>query len=145
SRCSEQVSLKEMKRFLAIALGVLLLAPACSDPVPPPTPIPAPPTIPETFTGTVLPLGTSVNNFTVQQVGIMQVTLTAVSPAAAVGVGVGTPSGGNCLLLDNLTIVAGADAQLQGTATVPGTFCVSVFDAGNLVEAVNYTVLVRHS
>jgi len=138
---------KTMKAILAVVLGLGLAlgASACSDPTPPTTPTPAPPTIPETFTGTVLPLGTSVNTFLVQRVGTIQVSLDAVTPPASVGIGVGTPSGANCLLLDNLTVVAGPNAQMTGTATVIGNFCVSVFDAGNLVEAVNYTVSVLHS
>src|SRR5437868_14711710 len=133
-----------MKGFIALALGAALFVSACSDPTPPATPSPAVPTIPETFTGTVLPLGNSTNTFTVQQVGIIQVSLTSVSPAASVGLGVGTPSGANCLLLDNLTVVAGPNAQMAGTATVTGRFCGSVFDPGNLVEPVNYTVVVLH-
>ena len=139
--------MKTMKAILAVVLGLGLAlgASACSDPTPPTTPTPAPPTIPETFTGTVLPLGTSVNTFLVQRVGTIQVSLDAVTPPASVGIGVGTPSGANCLLLDNLTVVAGPNAQMTGTATVIGNFCVSVFDAGNLVEAVNYTVSVLHS
>jgi len=136
---------KTMKQILAVALGLALTASACSDPPVPVTPTPAPPTIPETFTGVVLPLGTSVNTFLVQRVGTIQVSLTSLSPPASVGIGVGTPSGANCLLLDNLTVVAGPNAQMTGTATVVGNFCVSVFDAGNLVEAVNYTVSVLHS
>jgi hypothetical protein len=136
---------KTMKHILAVVLGLALSASACSDPVAPATPTPAPPTIPETFTGVVLPLGTSVNTFLVQRVGTIQVSLTSLSPPASVGIGVGTPSGASCLLLDNLTVVAGPNAQMTGTATVVGNFCVSVFDAGNLVEAVNYTVSVLHS
>jgi len=137
--------LKTMKRLLAGALCAALCTIGCGDPVAPATPTPATPTIPETFTGTVLPLGTSMNTFTVQQIGLIQVSLTGVTPSASVGIGVGTPSGANCLLLDNLTVVAGPTAQMSGTATVTGTFCVAVFDPGNLVEAVNYTVVVLHS
>lgn len=134
-----------MKHILAVVIGVALFAPACSDPAAPATPTPATPTISETFTGTLLPLNSSMNTFTVQQIGGIQVTLISVSPPASVGIGVGTPSGASCLLLDNLTVVAGPNVQMTGTATVAGTFCVSVFDAGNLVESVNYTVSVLHS
>jgi hypothetical protein len=137
--------LKTMKWFLPLLVGVVLAMAACADPAAPATPTPAAPTIPETFTGTVLPLGTSMNTFTVQRIGGIQVSLTSISPAASVGIGVGTPSGANCLLIDNLTVVAGPNAQMTGTATITGSFCVSVFDPGNLVEAVNYTVVVLHS
>jgi hypothetical protein len=134
-----------MKRFLPLLLVVALVFPGCHDPVAPATPTPAPPTIPETFTGIVLPLGNSTNTFIVQRSGGIQVSLTNLAPAASVGLGVGTPSGANCLLIDNLTVVAGPNAQMIGTATIAGSFCVSVFDPGNLVEAVNYTVVVLHS
>lgn len=141
---------KNMKRVSVVLLAVTVLVvtlvtAACSDPIAPPTPPPAVPTIPETFTGTVLPFGNSMNTFVVQRIGGIQVSLTNVSPSASVGIGVGTPSGATCLLLDNLTVVSGPNPQVSGTATIPGTFCVSVFDAGNLVEAVNYTVFVLHS
>ncbi|HMF94824.1 MAG TPA: hypothetical protein VKE96_11040 [Vicinamibacterales bacterium] len=134
-----------MKWMLLVVLGIALAAPGCRDPVPPATPTPATPTIPETFTGTLLPLGSSTNTFLVQRAGGIQVSLTSVSPAALVGIGVGTPSGASCLTLDHMTVVAGPNAQMIGTATVPGNFCVSVFDVGNLVETVNYTVVVLHS
>ena len=137
--------LKNMKRALALAIGVALFAAACSDPGAPATPTPATPTINETFTGTLLPLGNDTHPFTVNQIGGIEVSLTGVTPGASVGVGVGTPSGANCLLLDNLIVVASPNAQLRGTATVVGSFCVSVFDVGNLVESVTYTVSVLHS
>ena len=41
--------------------------------------------------------------------------------------------------------VAGASIQLSGTVTVPGTYCVEVYDLGNLVESVAYTINVLHS
>ena len=137
--------LKEMSRCVAIAIVAALFASACSDPAAPATPTPATPTVSETFTGTLLPLGTDTHPFTVNQIGGIEVSLTGVTPGALVGVGVGTPSGANCLLIDNLTVVASPNAQLRGTATVTGSFCVSVFDVGNLVESVNYTVTVLHS
>jgi len=139
--------LKNMQRCLALAIGAALIAAACSDPVAPATPVPATPTVTETFTGTLLPSGSpDTHPFSVSQIGGIEVTLTNVTPSAAVGLGIGTPSGASCLLLDNLQpIVAAPNAQMRGTATVTGNFCVSVFDVGNLVESVNYTVTVLHS
>jgi hypothetical protein len=134
-----------MKRILAIVLGAGLLTVGCSDPVAPVTPIPATPTVTDTFMGTLLILGSNTHQFTVQQIGGIRVSVTGISPGAAIGVGVGTPSGTNCLLLENLTAVPGPNPQISGTATITGTFCLSVFDVGNLVESVNYTVTVLHS
>ena len=134
-----------MKRFLAFVLGLSLSTVGCSDPVAPATPTPAAPTLTDTFTGQLLILGSNTHQFTVNQVGSIRVSVDSITPGAAVGVVVGTPSGSNCVLLQNLTTVAGPNAQISGTATITGTFCVSVFDVGNLVESVNYVVTVQHS
>src|SRR3954468_19503229 len=124
-----------MKQGFALAIAAALLAAGCSDPVAPATPTPAPATNTDVFTGTLLQLGSNTHQFIVSQVGAVQVTVDSIVPGAAVGVGVGTPSGSNCLLLQNLTAVAGPATQISGTATISGTFCVSVFDVGNLVES----------
>ncbi len=138
-----------MKHFLAVsaAAAVAALAIACSDPVAPTLPNPVTPTITETFTGTLTIGGTNLHQFTVNQIGGLKVTLTEVAPGAAVQLAIGTPSTatGICSPLSGLTTVAGPDAQLSGTATVAGNFCVSVTDVGNLVESVNYTIAVLHS
>jgi hypothetical protein len=39
----------------------------------------------------------------------------------------------------------GATAQLVGTITAPGNFCVQVFDSNSIPEPVNYTLTVLHS
>ena len=134
-----------MKRILVTILGLSLLTAGCADPVAPAAPTPAAPTIPETFSDTLLVLGANMHTFAISQVGAVKVTLVSVTPAAAVSLGVGTPSGASCLVINNLTTVAGPGAQLSGTATVTGNFCVSVIDVGNLVEPVTYTVSVLHS
>ncbi len=134
-----------MKRILFAVLGVSLLTAACSDPVPPAAPTPAAPTITDTFSDTLLVLGTNTHQFTVGEVGGVKVTLNSVDPSAAVGIGVGAPTTGACTVLSKITAVGGAGVQLSGTATVTGTFCLSVYDVGNLVEPVTYTITVLHS
>jgi len=139
----------EMKRTFAVALSAILMtmSGACGDPTPPTAPTPVNPTVTETFTGTLTLAGNNSHPFTVSQVGGVRVSLTGVSPSAAVGIGVGTLStaSGTCLLLGNLTAVGGPSVQMAGTATVTGTFCLAVFDVGNLVESVTYTITVLHS
>jgi len=136
-----------MKRMLAVALVATLFAVSCSDPVPPAAPTPVSPTVSEPFTGTLAAFGSNVHPFTVNQVGGLVVIISSVDPSAAVGVGVGTPSvsTGTCTVLSAMTVVAGPGVQLSGTATVAGSFCVQVFDVGNLVESVAYTITVIHS
>lgn len=134
-----------MKRTLVLVLGMALAAAGCSDPVAPVTPTPVAPTMTETFSGQLPILGSNTHQFTVQQIGGIKVNVDSITPGAAVGIGVGTPSGANCLLLQNLTAVAGPSVQISGTATIPGNFCISVFDVGNLVQSVDYVVSVLHS
>jgi hypothetical protein len=132
---------------LGCALTLAAVAAACSDPVAPTLPAPATPTITESFSGTLTIGGSNLHTFQVTRIGGLQVTLTEVAPGAAVQLSVGTPSSatGACAALNGLTTVAGPDAQISGTATIPGNFCVSVSDVGNLVESVNYTISVLHS
>jgi hypothetical protein len=134
-----------MKWILPVVIGLSLLTAGCSDPVAPATPTPVAPTITESFDGTLLVLGSNTHTFNVQQVGGLKVSITNVTPSAAVHIGVGTSSTSGCLVISDLTAVASPTAQISGTATVAGTFCVSVTDAGNLVEPVTYTVTVIHS
>jgi hypothetical protein len=126
-------------------VGLALVMSACSDPTPPVTPTPVPATITEVFTGTLLVAGNNMIPFTVQQVGALKVTLTAVAPPATLGLGIGTPSGGVCVPFQQANVAPGGPPALSGTATVSGNFCVSIYDVGNMVEPVNYTVTVQHS
>ena len=136
-----------MRKALAVILVASVLPNmACGDPVAPPAPTPVAATITDAFTGTLVVGGANSHLFTVQQVGGVSVTLTSTQPSAALGVGVGTPSGLTCIVAPSTTtLLPGIGGQLVGTATVTGNLCVSVFDPGNLVEPVTYTITVFHS
>ena len=136
-----------MKWIFAVVLGTALLVTGCADPIPTPAPTPVSPTIEESFSDTLIVFGANVHPFTVREVGGIKVIISNVDPSAAIGIGIGTPSvaTGSCTVLSELTAVAGPGAQISGTATVTGSFCVKVFDVGNLVESVAYAVTVIHS
>ena len=136
-----------MRRLFVFFAVCAAFASSCSDPVVPPAPTPVNPTMTESFTGTLLQLGVNSHPFTVQQIGGIQVSITKIDPSAAVSLGVGTPStaSGTCLVINSLTAVVATGVQISGTATIAGSFCVSVADVGNLVEPVTYTVTVVHS
>lgn len=135
-----------MKRICAAAaLAAALLTAACADPVAPVAPTPVLPTVAETFSDTLLVLGANTHSFTVTDIGGVKVSLTSLKPGAVVGLGVGTSGVGRCSIIDHIPAVAGASIQLSGTVTVPGTYCVEVYDLGNLVESVAYIVNVLHS
>jgi hypothetical protein len=134
-----------MKRILWTVLGAALVTAACADPTAPTTPTPAVPTVTDTFSDTLLVAGTNTHIFNVATIGGVKVTLNSVVPGASVALGVGTPSLGSCSVIDHVVSVADQVAQLSGTATVPGQYCVIIQDSGNLVEPVVYTINVLHS
>jgi hypothetical protein len=98
----------------------------------------------ETFNGTLAPRSGSWHTFTVTAAGSIDVTLTTLTAPAntAVGVGIGTTPTNGC------DVQAWNNASVQGTLiTAPinaGTFCVMVYDVGNLTGDVTYTVTVIH-
>jgi hypothetical protein len=136
-----------MKTILAVVLGLALLAAACSDPTPPAAPTPVAPTITDTFTGSLTPLSTNSHPFVVSQIGGIKVTLTSVTPDIQLSIGVGTPSTttGLCVVNNPVTTGAGTTPQISGTATVPGNYCLSVHDPGNVIDSATYTISVLHS
>jgi len=79
-----------MKWILGTLLSLGLLTAACADPVAPATPTPVPPNLTETFTGTLTVLGIVTYPFTVGQVGGVTVTITDMTPSAAILLGVGS-------------------------------------------------------
>ncbi len=112
------------------------------------TTTPTPVTSTETFTGTLTQLGQSVHSFTVSASGTTTISLTSVDPLTtmALGVAIGTWSNSSC----GTTIAYNENARanvtaLSGTATT-GTYCVKIYDSGNVPESwqVNYTVQVVH-
>lgn len=108
---------------------------------------PTPTLVTDSFTGTVVVGGSDSHTFNVGSSGQLNVTLTAAGPPPTIfmGIGVGTPSGTNCVLLTNGSTAAPAAtaAQLSGTVAA-GTYCVSVFDIGNQTGPVTYAVTLTH-
>ena len=110
---------------------------------------PSSPTTPaastETFSGTVAVQGTSRSTFTTTQAGTVNVTLATMSPGVAMGLGIGTPNGTTACTLtsSNTSALAGSTPQLTVTEQ-PGSYCVSVYDVGNLTSVATFTVTVAH-
>jgi hypothetical protein len=97
------------------------------------------------FSGTLPRDGVSAHSFTIPRDGSVEITLTGLGPAAgqAIGFGLGTPTvAGNCALVETLD-AARVTAQLGGTLR-KGTYCVAVYDSGDLTTTVplQYTISV---
>ncbi len=103
----------------------------------------------ETFSGTLQVNGSGFYSFFVGQAGPAELTLAAIqTPGGAalstpVGIGVGVPSGTGCPRTTSKVASPGLTAQLTVTLN-PGTYCVAVFDAGNLTSSVTFAMRFRH-
>jgi hypothetical protein len=103
----------------------------------------------ETFSGTLPQQGNVVaGTFTVAQTGTVSVTLVSdsASSAVALGLGIGTPSGttGCTLTTSTTNAVAGSATQISVNEN-SGSYCIAVYDVGNLTTAVTYTITVAHT
>jgi hypothetical protein len=99
-----------------------------------------------TFASTVALRGGSSHVFTVAAPGVVNVTLTSVGPpTVAVGIGLGITGGVNACTLTTTQVSAGGPAPLFGQAVDPGTYCVQVYDVGNLTTpSVPFSVTIDH-
>ena len=140
-----------MRRRLVASLvtAALPLCAACGSSSGTSTVAPSPVTTTESFTATLDQLGSVTNGFTVAAAGTVQVKLTDVEPLTtmALGVAVTTVNSGTICgsdIAQNTNAKSGTTA-LNGTAAA-GTYCVRVFDAGNIPAdtSVTYTVEVTH-
>ena len=97
-------------------------------------------TLTATFTSFLAIGGSSSHSFVATQAGNIAVTLTNVTPAAVVGLGVGTPNAGGsgCNVTNSLNASAAVADSTGATTpqlTIPATagpYCVKVYDSGQL-------------
>lgn len=133
-----------MKR--AMITGALLFATACADGAATGTSPTVITTQTQTFTSSLAVGASRFYSFSVTQGGTVYVTLASVSSPATghaladqLEIGLGTPAGTGCSTTATLVTRPSLAAQLQRALT-PGTYCVRVADAGQLVAPVNFAV-----
>lgn len=142
-----------MRRFvirhslLAALLAVSVLAAACGGTPTSPT-TSTPPTMTDSFTGSFASTGGVDHSFTVSLSGRVTITLTSVSPLStmALGVGIGTWNGTSCSVITKNDNAKSGSTALTGTEATAGTYCIRVYDSGNVPAAwtVTYSVDVVH-
>lgn len=98
-----------------------------------------------TFTGVVGPSGTLSRSFTAQLDGTARASLSAITPATALGFGMGVPraDGTGCLLTYSTTATNLASAEIGG-AVASGVFCIQVFAPATAAEIVRFSVTLTH-
>jgi hypothetical protein len=98
----------------------------------------------------ILPVrGSSFYSFQVAQADIVSLTLASVAVdvtalSSVVGLGIGTPNGTDCEVTRSVSAAPALTSQLV-TAMAPGTYCVKVFDLGNLPAAASFAVRILQS
>jgi len=107
---------------------------------------PAPEIKTETFTGTVSPSGAPYHSFTVVAQGAITATLVSVSPQTTItmGFGVGTVSGGACALISGAYSESAKSGYALSGTIAAGSYCVVLYDIGNLSAANDYVITVSH-
>jgi len=130
-------------RFLAVAFAVS--AAACGDNTTT-TPTPTTPvTVTDTFAGTLTPNGAASYTFTTAASGTVTATLATLAPDSTliVGLALGTWNGNAC------QVVLSKDSATQlsfliGQASQANTFCVRIYDVGNVTDPATYELQVNH-
>jgi hypothetical protein len=133
-------------------LGVLIaalsvLTGACTETTDSTLTTPTPATTTDTYSGTFAQLGAAVHPFTVTTTGTVTISLTDVAPLAtmSIGVGIGTWDGTTCTSVSKNDNARAGSTALSGTVAT-GSYCVRVYDSGNIPDgaSVTYTVQVVH-
>ena len=135
-----------MKRLLTL-VPLWLMMSACGGGAGGGSGLPTQPTttITDTFSGTLGQQQYMVHTFTAQAAGNIDITLVSVAPLStlAIGLGAGTWDGTTCTLVD-WNNNARQGAVLQDSTNAAGTYCVMVYDVGNISDSINYVVQVGH-
>jgi hypothetical protein len=111
-----------------------------------PAPSTATPPIGLTFESTIYSGGSISQSFTVSNSGFVTANLVSTTPfpAIVVGLGIGIPlSTGTCSLSSSVNAAAGPNPQL----VVPvdsGSYCVEIFDNGNIASPVSFIINIAH-
>ena len=134
------------KLYPALVLAAALFVAGCDNDVEDaPGPIAPAPTTTENFEGTINVNGAATHTFLTVASGVVTVSLTEVTPDAAIAVGLvlGTWNGVVCqmsLAMDN----AVQGNQLLGTVNGAGSLCVRIHDTGKLAAPLSYKLSVEH-
>ena len=139
-----------MLRPIALAPLVLTAALAgCSEDAPTAPSAPTPVVVTESFFDTLNPNGGRTHQFVAERAGTVQAKLLSLAPdnTITIGLSLGTWNGNACQIIianDNASLASPAAAQVTGSATGTGAFCVRVYDVGKLTQNTEYSISVDH-
>ena len=134
--------------FVSCVVALLLLT-GCDSPTAPQAVSSDGATVAPTtrFDGVLDPGGERFYSFTTQQTGSVRATLQSLTApglpdavSVPLSVGVGVPRGEGCVVSESVDTPSGLVTQFVSSALPPGTYCLSVRDAGRLPFTVIFVV-----
>lgn len=107
---------------------------------------------PELFEGSLNVGGFAFFSFNVQATGAADVMLASVTTSAApgtsinvvLGMAIGSPLGTDCVISTSVLAAPALQSPLVSNLTA-GTYCVRVYDVGNLTVPVNFAIRIVHT
>ena len=102
-------------------------------------------TVTDTFASVLSVRGSSAREFILLKAGTVTVSIDAMNPVYVVGLGLGSPDATKAGCSTTMTIeTAGGTTDELSTTLNPGTYCVKVYDVGNLTQATSFTISIVH-
>jgi hypothetical protein len=101
----------------------------------------------DTFNGTLSAQGSVQFPFTVATPGVVSATLTSLNPQATItmGFGFGQPSAGVCNLITGAFSESAKVGQPISGTIGAGSYCVALYDIGNVVGTDDFVITISHS
>jgi hypothetical protein len=126
------------------AMAAAVLCGGCGGTTTSPSAVTPTSPVTETFASMLTAGGASSHSFALTQAGTITVTLTSVTPATRVGVGIGIAGGApSCSLTRSAVVDVGGSVQLAANAD-PGTYCAEIYDPGTVADQVAFSMTVEH-
>jgi hypothetical protein len=127
-----------------ITLSLLFVGVGCTTYFETPTSATPTPPDPSKFESQVVKGGFASRSFTLTTAGTIEITLTSLVPSVRVGLGVGVPDadGSGCNLSRSVETTAGNSPQVTAAADA-GTYCVKIFDIGQVEESASFSITVK--
>jgi hypothetical protein len=121
-----------------MALSLVLLSTACGSTATSNSSVP----VIQTFTSMIQPRGAASTSFPASKDGTVQLTLNSVGSSVSVGFGLGTfDAATGCKLTTTVETTGGTDPQIQADVTA-GTYCVRIYDIGNLTANSTFVITI---
>ena len=131
---------------LAAAVLIMMSALACGASQTPTQPAPVYEQKTETYTGTLSTGGGEAFSFAVTNPGNIVAKITELSPVSTLtmGLSLGFWDATTSLCSQDITSSVTLNTTVSGAPPGPATYCVGIYDVGNVQAPTNFTIVVTH-